>query len=92
MTTVFASVCYCIVGSNIGSPDKDALHVLECDSETGAAKIVQSVKGIEGTTYFEISPQGRLSQRQIFCREGGFSISAGRIMASAHSDCQTGDG
>lgn len=60
MTTVFASVCYCIVGSNIGSPDKDALHVLECDSETGAAKIVQSVKGIEGTTYFEISPQGRV--------------------------------
>ncbi len=59
MTTILASVCYCIVGSNQGSPSKDALHVLECDSETGAARIVQTVKGIEGTTYFEISPQGR---------------------------------
>lgn len=54
MHTMLASIVYCIVGCNSGAPDKQALHVLACDTETGAAKIVQSVKGIEGTTYFAI--------------------------------------
>ncbi len=48
------SIVYCIVGCNTGSSDKQALHVLACDAETGAAKIVQSVKGVQGTTYFQI--------------------------------------
>ncbi len=48
------SIVYCIVGCNTGSPDKQTLHVLACDTETGAAKIVQSVKGVQGTTYFQI--------------------------------------
>ena len=54
MTAMIASIVTCIVGCNSGAPDKQALHVLACDTETGAAKIVQSVKGIEGTTYFAI--------------------------------------
>lgn len=58
MNAFFAAVCYCIVGSNPGSPDKEALHVLECDDTTGAAKIVQTVKDIEGTTYFQINKKG----------------------------------
>lgn len=58
MNAFFAAVCYCIVGSNPGAPDKDALHVLECDDTTGAAKIVQTVKGIEGTTYFQVNKKG----------------------------------
>ena len=51
---LMASIVYCIVGCNTGAPDRQSLHVLECDTETGAAKIVQSVKDIQGTTYFQI--------------------------------------
>ena len=54
MTALMASIVYCIVGCNTGSPEKAALRVLECDTETGAAKIVQSVDGLQGTTYFQI--------------------------------------
>jgi len=60
--TAFAllgAVVHCYVGCNTGSPDKQALHVLECDTETGAAKVVQSVKGVQGTTYFSIDREGR---------------------------------
>ena len=51
---VMATLVNCYVGCNTGSPDLQALHVLECDTETGAAKIVQSVKGLQGTTYFQL--------------------------------------
>ncbi len=53
---LMATLIYCIVGCNTGSEGHQALHVLECDSETGAARIVQSVNGCEGTTYFQFSP------------------------------------
>ena len=56
---IMAAIVHCYVGCNTGSPDCEALHVLECDSETGAAKIVQSVKGVEGTTYFQIDREGK---------------------------------
>ena len=56
---IMASIVHCYVGCNTGSPDKQAIHVLECDTETGAAKIVQTVKGVEGTTYFQIDGDGR---------------------------------
>ena len=56
---IMASIVHCYVGCNTGSPDKQAIHVLECDTETGAAKIVQSVKGVEGTTYFQIDKEGK---------------------------------
>ena len=59
MNAIIAATVYCIVGCNTGSPDKDALKVLECDTETGAAKIVQSVNGCEGTTYYQISKDGK---------------------------------
>lgn len=51
---LMASIVYCIVGCNTGAPDRQSLHVLECDTETGVAKIVQTVKDIQGTTYFQI--------------------------------------
>jgi len=54
-----SSIVHCYVGCNTGSPDQQALHVLECDTETGAAKIVQSVKGIQGTTYFQLDKEGK---------------------------------
>ena len=54
-----AAIVYCYVGCNSGSPDGEALHVLECDAGTGAAKIVQSVKGVTGTTYFQVDREGK---------------------------------
>lgn len=59
MTLIMATIVNCYVGCNTGSPDRQALHVLACDPETGAAQVVQSVKGIQGTTYFQQSPDGR---------------------------------
>lgn len=59
MNMLIASIVYCTVGCNTGSPDHQALHVLECDTETGAAKIAQSVKGVEGTTYFQFDGDGK---------------------------------
>ena len=59
MALAATSIVHCFVGCNTGSPDSQALHVLECDTETGAAKIVQSVKGIQGTTYFQIDADGK---------------------------------
>ena len=56
---IMASIVHCYVGCNTGSSDKQSLHVLECDTETGAAKIVQSVRDVEGTTYFQIDRDGK---------------------------------
>ena len=56
---MMASIAHCYVGCNTGSEDLQALHVLECDTETGAAKVVQSVKGVQGTTYFQVSHDGQ---------------------------------
>ena len=56
---LMATLVKCIVGCNRGAPDLQTLHVLACDPETGAAKIVQSVKGVQGTTYFQQSEDGR---------------------------------
>lgn len=50
---------FCYVGSNVASPDHQALHVLACDSETGATRVVQTVNGPEGTTYFQIDKEGK---------------------------------
>lgn len=49
----------CIVGSLPGAPDRSSLHVLECDTQTGEAKIVQSVCDLAGTTYFRFSNDGK---------------------------------
>ena len=56
---IMASIVHCIVGSNTGSPDHQALRVLACDTETGAAKVVQEAKGVEGTTYFQVDKEGK---------------------------------
>ena len=59
MNLLMATTVYCIVGCNTGAPDRQSLHVLECDTESGAAKIVQTVKDVQGTTYFEIDKERR---------------------------------
>ncbi len=56
---MLASIVHCYVGCGTGAEDLQSLHVLECDTETGAAKIAQSVKGIQGTTYFAFDEDGR---------------------------------
>lgn len=55
MNLMLASVVYCIVGSNTGSPDLESLKVLACNTETGEANVVQEVKGFQGTTYCQLS-------------------------------------
>ena len=67
---LMATIVHCYVGCNAGSPDSQALHVLECDPETGAAKIVQSVKGVQGTTYFQLDRDGRCLYSVIGERRG----------------------
>ena len=71
-----ASIVHCYVGCNAGSPDREALHVLVCDTETGAAKIVQSVKGVEGTTYFQIDKEGAYLYSVIGEKRDGKNLSA----------------
>ena len=93
---IMATIVHCYVGSNTGSPGHQALRVLECDTETGAAKVVQEVKGCEGTTYFQIDREGRFlysviggKGERVECREesgrGGavvrFPIEGGRLGA-----------
>ena len=70
MSIASASIIHCLVGCNVGSPDKQAMHVLECDTETGAARIVQSVNGVQGTTYFQIDKAGRYVYSAISEKKG----------------------
>ena len=76
MNTMIATIVNCYVGCNSGSPDLQALHVLECDTETGAAKIVQSVKGVQGTTYFQLDAAGKWLYSAIREKEGLVNASA----------------
>ena len=71
---ILASVVYCYVGCNTGSPDQQALHVLACDTETGAARIVQSIKGLQGTTYFQFDRDGRYLYSAIGEKEDGKTV------------------
>ena len=74
LTLVFASLVHCYVGCNTGAPDGQTLHVLECDTETGAAKIVQTVKDLQGTTYFTFDKAGRNLYSYIGEKEGGKKV------------------
>jgi len=73
---LIASVVNCYVGCHPGSADKQALHVLACDTESGAAKIVQSVNGPVGTTYFQLSPDGRFLYSAVAAEKDGQKRSA----------------
>ena len=52
MNPVFSAIVHCVVGCNIGAPDGQTLHVLRCDTETGAISLAQTVKSVQGTNYF----------------------------------------
>jgi 6-phosphogluconolactonase len=49
----------CCVGSAAGGPDGESLHVLKCDVDTGEISLAGSVRGFQGTTYFEFDRDGR---------------------------------
>ena len=72
--SILSAIVYCYVGCNTGSPDRQALHVLACDTETGAARIVQSVKGVQGTTYFQIDNVGKFLYSAIGEKRDGKSV------------------
>ena len=56
MGALLASVVACYVGCLSGTGE--SLHVLEFDTETGEARLVQSLKGPDGTTYFDLDREG----------------------------------
>lgn len=76
MNAIMAAIVKCYVGCNAGSPDLQALHVLDCDVETGEARIVQSVKGVQGTTYFQLDAEGKWLYTVVREREGLVAASA----------------
>jgi 6-phosphogluconolactonase len=98
ISALFATMAYCVVGSNPGSQENDALHVLECDTLTGRAKIVQTVRGVRGTTYFQMKDgkiwtsiaekrEGRnLSAAVVFSLQGNRIGKMERLVAL---DCET---
>ena len=51
------AVCY--VGCYPGAEVPEALHVLKCDTETGAIRDVQVVTGVEGSSYLQIDREGK---------------------------------
>ena len=71
---LMATLVHCYVGCNTGSADLQALHVLEFDSETGAAKVVQSVQGVQGTTYFQLDRDERYLYSVIGERRGAKTV------------------
>ena len=46
----------CVVGSNSGGAQREALHLLSCDTETGSAAMVETLTNLQGTTYCALSP------------------------------------
>lgn len=50
-----ASSVLVYAGCNVKAPDLEAVNVLECDCETGDIRRLQTIKGPQGTTYFQLS-------------------------------------
>ena len=71
VSLLLATLVRCVAGCNPGSPDEQALHVLECDTESGETRVVQRVRGVQGTTYFEFDAEGRYLYSVIGERKGG---------------------
>ena len=59
INTLFGAIVKCYVGCNTGASDGRTMHVLECDTVTGEAKVVQTLKDLQGTTYFTFDRDGK---------------------------------
>ncbi len=87
MVMLAMTMAYCYVGSLAGAPEPEALRVLECDADSGAMKVVQTVTGVEGTSYFQLdrdwrflySMAGGERRREVRGRAVRFPLSRGRI-------------
>ena len=97
---ILAAVVKCYVGCNTGAPDGQTLHVLDCDTETGAISTVQTVRDLQGTTYFVFDKAEKNLYSYIGERVGDrmrgslvrFAIEDGRIGAMtrlAELPCET---
>ena len=79
--------CFCYVGCSSGAPEPEALHVLACDPETGAVRDIQTVRGVEGTSYLAIDREGRYlysilgdeRKRELKGKAVRFALEGGRI-------------
>ena len=58
INSFFGALVKCYVGCNTGAPDGQTMHVLECDTGSGEARIVQTVKSVQGTTYLDFDRSG----------------------------------
>ncbi|MGN0854210.1 MAG: beta-propeller fold lactonase family protein [Kiritimatiellia bacterium] len=85
---LMTAIVHCYVGCSTGSAEGQALHVLECDTDTGSAKIVQSVTGIQGTTYFQFDRDGRYLYSVLGETHAGKSV--GQIVRFAMDDWRIG--
>ena len=79
--------CFCYVGCYSGAPEPEALHVLACDPETGAVEDIQTVRGVEGTSYLAIDREGRYlysilgdeRKRELRGKAVRFALEGGRV-------------
>lgn len=55
---LFAALVNCYVGCTAGSADLQGPCVLACDTETGEIRLVQSIKGLVGSSYLQIDSGG----------------------------------
>ena len=79
--------CFCYVGCSSGAAEPEALHVLACDPETGAVEDIQTVRGVEGTSYLAIDREARYlysilgdeRKRELRGKAVRFALEDGRI-------------
>jgi 6-phosphogluconolactonase len=71
MVGFFSAIVYCYAGCASGSPDKEAINVLRCDTESGKIEIVQTIRGLQGTTYFQVDRRRNRLYTVHSCEEAG---------------------
>jgi 6-phosphogluconolactonase (cycloisomerase 2 family) len=71
MVGFFSAIVYCYAGCASGSPDEEAINVLKCDTESGKIEIVQTIRGLQGTTYFQVDRRRNRLYTVHSCEEAG---------------------
>lgn len=82
-----AAALYLYAGSSRGAADATALNVYRCDRETGSISLVQSVKDVQATTYFQLSADGKVLYA---AADGASAGGKARIVKSAVEDGRLG--
>jgi 6-phosphogluconolactonase len=89
MNQVISAIVYRVVGCNVGSPDGQALHLLECNTDTGEMALVQTVKDVQGTTYFTFD--GKSENLYTYVGEMADGKKRGSIVKFPFADGRIGD-